>query len=79
MSEMSPPIQFIEAFAGIGGFSIGLQRSGMECVGFIETDPYARQVLMHRWPEVPCFNDIRDVGKDTQELPQCDLLCGGFP
>jgi len=40
-------MRFVELFAGIGGFSLGLERSGMKCVGHVEIDPYAQKVLLN--------------------------------
>ena len=36
---------FGELFAGIGGFSLGLERAGMTCKWQVEIDPYATAVL----------------------------------
>jgi site-specific DNA-cytosine methylase len=35
------PLTFGELFAGIGGFSLGLERAGMVCKWQVEIDPYA--------------------------------------
>ena len=70
-------LRFVELFAGIGGFSLGFERAGMECVGHVEIEPYAQKVLLKHWPDVPLMEDVKDV-KGT-EFGQVDLLCGGFP
>ena len=70
-------MQFISLFAGIGGFDLGLERAGMECVAQVEIDGFCQKVLTKHWPDVPKFGDIRDVGKHN--LPAADLICGGFP
>ena len=64
-------------FAGIGGLELGLERAipGAETIWQVEKDPYARRVLAKHWPDIPCFEDITEV----QEVPQVDLICGGFP
>jgi DNA (cytosine-5)-methyltransferase 1 len=50
----------LDLFSGIGGFSLGLERTGgFRTVAFCEIDPYCRQVLKRHWPEVPCYDDIR--------------------
>lgn len=69
---------FIELFAGIGGFSLGLERAGMECVGQVEIDRAARGVLSAHWPHVPRFEDVRAFGRKVFDGP-VDLIAGGFP
>ena len=68
----------LDLFSGIGGFSFGLERAGMRTVAFCEIDPFCRQVLRKHWPDVPIFEDIRDLTADdiTESV---DVICGGFP
>jgi DNA (cytosine-5)-methyltransferase 1 len=70
----------LDLFSGIGGFSLGLERAGMRTVAFCEIDPYCRQVLAKHWPDVPIFDDIREL-TSTQVLGhnRIDVICGGFP
>ena len=70
-------MKFISLFAGIGGFDLGLERAGMECVAQVEKDPFCLKVLQKHWAHVPKFKDVFDVGKHN--LPAADLICGGFP
>lgn len=70
-------MKFISLFAGIGGFDLGFERAGMECVAQVEIDPFCQKVLAKHWPDVPRYGDIRDVGKHN--LPTAELICGGFP
>ena len=64
-------------FSGIGGFELGLQPYGWEPAWQVEIDPYCRSVLARHWPDVPRYNDIREV--NPNELSPVDLVCGGFP
>ena len=41
-------MKFIDFFAGIGGFRLGLEQSGHECVGHCEIDKYAVTVNVIR-------------------------------
>jgi len=57
--------RLLDLFSGIGGFSLGLERSGgFKTVAFCEIDPYCRRVLHKHWPEVPCYDDIRTLTAD---------------
>lgn len=70
-------MKFISLFSGIGGFDLGFERAGMECVAQVEIDDFCNKVLAKHWPDVPRFKDVRDVGK--QNLPRADVIVGGFP
>ena len=50
-------LKLLDLFSGIGGFSLGLERSGgFKTVAFCEIEKYPQAVLRKHWPEVP-FND----------------------
>jgi DNA (cytosine-5)-methyltransferase 1 len=70
-------MKFISFFAGIGGFDLGLERAGHECVGQVEIDKNCNKVLNYQYPNVKKFKDISKVNPD--ELPKADLYVGGFP
>lgn len=71
-------IRFISLFAGIGGFDLAFERSGMECVAQVEIDKNARALLDRCFPTVQRFDDVRQVG--AHNLPSdVDIVCGGFP
>lgn len=74
------PINFLDMFAGIGGFRSGLERlGGFECVGYCEIDKYAKQAYDAMYPTEGelYFADARTI--DPYTLPDIDLICGGFP
>ena len=71
-------------FSGVGGFDLGLERSGHEIVWQVEYDKQARSILRKHWPDVKIYNDVQQVGgKDGEAgrdvLEEVDLICGGFP
>ena len=70
-------MKFGSLFAGIGGIDLGLERAGMECAWQVEIDPFCRKVLAKHWPDVPKFEDVREVG--AHNLPPVDVIAGGFP
>jgi DNA (cytosine-5)-methyltransferase 1 len=71
-------LRVLDLFSGIGGFSLGLERTGgFETVAFCEIDPFCRRVLAKHWPDVPCFEDVTKLrGEDVGPV---DVICGGFP
>ena len=71
-------LRVLDLFSGIGGFSLGLERTGgFETVAFCEIDPFCRKVLAKHWPGVPCHEDVTKLrGEDVGPV---DVICGGFP
>ena len=75
-------IRILDLFSGIGGFSLGIERAGpFRTVAFCERDEFCQQVLRKHWPEVPIYDDIRELkGNEEPALADgVDLICGGFP
>ncbi len=70
-------LKFFDLFAGIGGFRLGMERAGHECVGSCEWDKYARETYKTNFGSYPEYNDAKDL--HPQSLPQFDVLCAGFP
>ena len=73
-------IKFFDMFAGIGGFRSGLEAiGGFECVGYCEIDKYAKQAYeeMYDTGGELYFDDARKIV--PEQLPDFDLLLGGFP
>ena len=72
----------LDLFAGIGGFSLGLERTGgVETVAFCEIDTKAQSVLRKHWPDVPVYGDIKEL---TGEGLKADgvvptVVTAGFP
>lgn len=59
-------LRVLDLFSGIGGFSLGLERTGgFETVAFCEIEEYPRKVLKKHWPDVYIHNDIKTLTKDT--------------
>ncbi len=75
-------LRVLDLFSGIGGFSLGLERTGgFETVAFCEISPKCRHLLKHHWPEVPAYDDICTLTAQrlTADGVGVDVLCGGFP
>ena len=79
---MNEPFRVLDLFSGIGGFSLGLERTGgFETVAFCEQDGYACRVLRKHWPTTPIFEDVRTLSakKLKHHGIQANIICGGFP
>lgn len=78
-------MNFIDLFAGLGGFRLGMEEAGHKCVGFCEIDKFARITYKANfdtdgeWEAHDITSvtndDIRELGR-TQPI---DIICGGFP
>lgn len=68
---------FGSLFSGVGGFDLGLERSGMRCVWQVEKDAACNRVLERHWPIVERHTDVKEFNGRFAVVP--DLVCGGFP
>jgi DNA (cytosine-5)-methyltransferase 1 len=75
-------LKVLDLFSGIGGFSLGLERTGgFETVAFCEIEPFPRKVLAKHWPDVRCYHDVRELTAETlaRDGIAVDVITGGFP
>lgn len=79
-------LKVAELFAGVGGFRLGLEKSNYEIVWSNQWEPstklqHASRVYEHRFGSEHHVNEnINDiVTRDVEEIPDHDLLVGGFP
>lgn len=72
-------IKVFDIFAGYGGAEFALKKAGIEheCIGFSEIDKYAIQCFKQNHGDIKNYGDCTKI--NTDELPDFDLLCGGFP
>lgn len=72
-------MKFLDICSGIGGFRLGFERAGHECVGFIEIDKYARKSYgaMYDTKNEWTAYDVTKVS--SEEIPYADCWCFGFP
>ena len=76
-------LKILDLFSGLGGFSLGLERTGnFETVAFCEIDKYCTLLLQKHWKGTKIYNDVKEITKERLEadgvqLP--DVITGGFP
>jgi len=72
-------LKFFDMFSGIGGFKIALERAGFKCIGYCDNDKYATKLYREFFntEEEMYFDDATTIR--TDELPDFDILCAGFP
>jgi DNA (cytosine-5)-methyltransferase 1 len=76
-------VKVLDLFSGIGGFSLGLERTGgFRTVAFCDNSPKCRHLLNHHWPEVPAYDDVCTLTAErlaADGVGPIDAICGGFP
>ncbi|HAQ0153136.1 MAG: DNA (cytosine-5-)-methyltransferase [Enterococcus sp.] len=75
-------MNFLDLFAGIGGFRLGMEQAGHQCIGFCEIDEFARRSYkaIHDTRKEVEMHDITSVSDEfVRSLGPVDILCGGFP
>ena len=73
-------LRVLDLFSGIGGFSLGLERTGgFETVAFCEIEPFPRKVLAKHWPDVPVYEDVRNLDYGLEGIKGAEVVTAGFP
>ena len=75
-------MKFLDLFAGIGGFRLGMESAGHECIGFCEIDKFARASYkaIHDTKGEIELDDITAVSDESiRRIGRVDIICGGFP
>ena len=82
---MSGELRTLDLFSGVGGFSYALERlcpeGAFRTVAFCEQDRFCQAVLRKHWPDIPIYDDIRELegNEEPAFADGVDLICGGFP
>ena len=76
-------MKFLDLFSGIGGFRMGLESLGHECVGFCEIDKFARKsykAIYDTEGEIELHDITQVTDEEWRKLRgTVDIICGGFP
>lgn len=83
MTSGSIPLTHFSLFSGIGGLDLAAEWAGFQTVGQVEKSDYANKILKKHWPDVPRWEDIKDVTIHTVREAGIEhaptVLSGGFP
>ena len=69
-------MEFIDLFAGLGGFHLALSKLGHKCVFACEINEVLKDLYIKNF-RIEAQGDIRKI--KTAEIPKHDILCAGFP
>ena len=74
-------INLLDLFSGIGGFSLGLQRSGQQIGwhGYSDIDKYANKLFKRRFKDAERLGSVTNISYKSLKERRIDLLTGGFP
>ena len=75
-------MKFLDLFAGIGGFRLGMESAGHKCIGFCDIDKFARASYkaIHNTKGEIELHDITTVSDEfIRRIGSVDVICGGFP
>lgn len=75
-------MKFIDLFAGIGGFRLGMESAGHECVAFCEIDKFARasyKAIHNTEGEIELHDITTVTDEEIRNIGHVDAICGGFP
>jgi len=75
-------MKFLDLFAGIGGFRLGMEAAGHECIGFCEIDKFARasyKAIHDTEGEIELHDITRITDESIRGFGSVDIICGGFP
>lgn len=67
---------FIDLFAGIGGFRLGMEQAGGKCVFSSEWNKFSQKTYQANFGDIPS-GDITQI--KAGDIPEFDILCAGFP
>ena len=70
-------MKFIDLFAGLGGFHLGLEQLGHECIFASEINKNLREIYSKNFPSTKISGDITKI--DINKIGDHSILTAGFP
>lgn len=77
VENLIPKGKVLSLCSGVDGSCLALDKSRFELVGFCENDPHASDVLRYHHPNVPNFNDLKEL--KTNLLPEFNIIFASLP
>ena len=75
-------MKFLDLFAGVGGFRLGMESVDHECIGFCEIDKFARagyKAIHNTEGEIELHDITKVTDDEVRAIGAVDVICGGFP
>lgn len=75
-------MKMLSLFSGVGGIDLAAEWAGIETVAFCEIQPFCQNVLKSHWPNVPIYEDVKKLNKESLNnagIDGIDIVAGGFP
>ena len=75
-------INHLDLCSGIGGFALGFQWAKLsKPIAFCDTEKFCQKVLNKNFPNVPIYNDVKELAYDPRKFIQkpIGVLSGGYP
>ena len=73
----------LDMCSGIGGWALAFRELGINTVAFCEIDKYPQQVLQKNFPDIPVFNDLKELTyediKETTGVNGIDIVTCSYP
>ncbi|MGE4403770.1 MAG: DNA cytosine methyltransferase [Desulfobulbus sp.] len=77
---MSTHFNVLDLFSGAGGFTLGIEKAGMNTIAFCEKNKVLRKQLNHHWPHVKVFHDVTETDAIVRGVAgHVSAIVGGDP
>ena len=75
-------LNHLDLCSGIGGFALGFEWANLsKPMAFCDTDEWCQKVLAKNFPNIPIYNDGKEIANDTKRFipTRPDILTSGYP
>ena len=73
----------LDLCSGIGGWALAFRELGINTIAFCEIDKYPQQVLQKNFPDIPIFNDLKELTyediKERTGVNGIDIVTCSYP